>query len=104
MENSEKELMRLKLSSPESVFEWLKKNKPKHYGIGKKSLDWKEAHSRDIENSLYERKEPLINLGLALYGLNCKVSEQIFLTGDQDLKLAVCSGPSFYISDWLFFL
>lgn len=85
-------------ANAEAVFEWLKEQKPYFGSIGGKS--------DEIENVLIERREPIINLGLALYaGLNSETALRLFRSGDVTIKKAVLSGPSVMPSvvgsDWI---
>ncbi len=58
MQNQEFETYRLLHSDPNFVFDWLKKNRPRR----KKSLI--DPDRKVMEESLLNRNEPLINLGL----------------------------------------
>ncbi|MDE0185222.1 MAG: hypothetical protein OXP71_07155 [Candidatus Poribacteria bacterium] len=83
MENHEFKMYWLSHSSPDAVFEWLS------------NQDHKDSyHQEEIEKSLIARNEPLINLGLALWGYEAKTGAHLFKNGDRTIKKAVMSGRS----------
>ncbi len=79
----------LENSEPNYVFEWLKNNQPES---GSYMFDDKERLS--IETTLFDRNNPIINLGLALFGLYSEVSLKLYSKDDNTLKRAVLSGRS----------
>ena len=86
MENHEFQLYWLSHAKADMVFEWLREQKPNFQY---------EAGGAEIETTLIERCEPLINLGLALYAtLLGKTSLNLFRNGDRTIKKAVLAGPS----------
>lgn len=89
MNNLDITTYRLVHSSPDNVFEWLKNNSDDK---NKNVYDDYEI----IENELLKRNDPLINLGLALYGQSNKVGHQLYQTGDKTIKKAVLSGISIF--------
>ncbi len=62
---------RLLVSRPETVFEELKK-----YAAQVKADRW--SADEQLENSLSEREDPLIDLGLACYGANAEVVGELY--------------------------
>ena len=70
-------------ASADSVFEWLRKEQPQP--------TW-------CEEALIARNEPLINLGLALWGYDAKTGEHLFRNGDKTIKKAALEGCS--VMDW----
>ena len=70
-------------ASADTVFEWLKKEQPR--------ATW-------CEEALITRNEPLINLGLALWGYDAKTGEHLFRNGDRTIKKAALEGYS--VKDW----
>ncbi len=73
----------LSYANPDTVFEWLRKQKPVY------------EYSPKIQQVLIERREPLINLGLALYAkLTSDTALRLFRNGDTTVQMAVLAGPS----------
>jgi hypothetical protein len=91
MENEEFITYRLMQSSPDKVFEWLKSNRP-----DKETSP--EFDREDLEKKLLERDDPIINLGLALYGAESNTGPHLFNKEDKIIKKAVLSGTN--ISSW----
>ena len=79
-------------SNPDVVFEWLRSTQP----YKKKTSN--DFDRMDIEINLLERDDPIINLGLALYGTAPATGGYLFNKGDKTIKKAVLSGTS--ISSW----
>lgn len=78
-------------ASPEYVYKWLKKNQTND-----------EVDKYNIEPFLLKRNEPLINLGLALYGENPDTGFTLYKTGNDEIKKAVLAGQTFaYSYGWL---
>lgn len=81
------EVYQLTHASPDTVFEWLREQKPNFRIFG-------GAH-RDIADVLIKRDEPVINLGLALYAtLFDDDAMNLFRNSDKTIKQAVLAGPS----------
>lgn len=77
----------LEHSDPISVFQWLKANPVKL----KESLN---EDREEFETALFVRNEPLIHLGLALYGSDETIGVQLYENGDETIKKAVAGGAS----------
>ncbi len=75
MENHEFKMYWLSHASPDAVFEWLR-------------------NQEEIDKVLIGRDEPLINLGLALWGYSPESGGHLFKHGDRTIKKAVMSGRS----------
>ena len=73
-------------SSPEFVFEWLKE-----YGSQKIIFTSPFAI---LEQTLFEKNNKLINLGLALYATEPSVVYKLYESGEQTIKRACLSGRS----------
>jgi len=88
----------LEHSEPALVFEWLKNNQIKERDILGESRD-------ELEEALLGRKDPVINLGLALYGSDTKVGEKLYREGNESIKRAVLSGstvsPGLLARSWI---
>lgn len=85
LENPVFESYRLSHANADTVFEWLRKQKPVF------------RYYPEIEQVLIERHEPLINLGLALYAhVTSDTALRLFRNGDATIKKAVLAGPSVY--------
>lgn len=86
-------------SAPDIVFEWLKTNQT----LPGQGHPW--GRDPDVECLLAAREDPLINLGLALYGICGDVSANLYAKGDLAIQIAVLRGyaiPSKYnINEWL---
>ena len=85
-------------ANPDTVFEWLREQKP--------YFDFLGGRADEIETVLIERNEHLINLGLALYaGLRSETALRLFKNCDATVKKALLSGPSVSPSvvgdDWI---
>ena len=74
-------------SDPVNVFNWLKENQR----ISSQRL---EEERDEIEQSLLVRNEPIINLGLALYGSDSRVGSQLYEKGNETIKKALASSSS----------
>jgi hypothetical protein len=72
IENHEFTSYWLSHASADVVFEWLRE-----YRLGKYI-----GETEEIEKTLIERNEPLINLGLALYGHQAETGLSFFRNGD----------------------
>ncbi len=70
------------------VFSWLRKNKPE------KKRAFLESERDEIETRLIERDEPLINLGLALYGNRKETGLTLINKNKKILQKAVLSGTT----------
>ena len=69
-------------ASADSVFQWLRNNNPDS-----------TVGSEAIEKALLERDEPLVKLGLALYGgVSDDAAIRLFRNGDMTIKKAVLAG------------
>jgi len=88
MTNQAFEIYRLDHSSPNEVFNWLRENKPKK---NKSNFD---SDREELEKTLQDRNEPLINLGLALFGFESGTGISLFQKGDETIKEAVLSGTT----------
>ncbi len=75
----------LEHSDPTSVFEWLKNNQLKRQ---------QEEDREELENALLDRNNPVINLGLALYGSDLRVGKKLYEEGNEVIKRAVLSGST----------
>ena len=82
MENHEFKMYWLSHASPDAVFEWLR-NQEHH-----------DSYQEEIDKVLIGRDEPLINLGLALWGYRPETGARLFKNGDRTIKKAVMSGRS----------
>jgi hypothetical protein len=91
MEDEEFITYRLMKSSPDTVFEWLKSNRP----TKNRPLD---LDREELEKKLLERDDPIINLGLALYGAEYDTGHHLFNHGDKTIKKAVLSGTTIPLS------
>ena len=86
IENQEFTSYWLSHASADVVFEWLRENKPlERYGA---------SREEEIEKILIGRNEPLINLGLALYGHQPETGLSLFRSGDKTIKKAALAGTS----------
>lgn len=85
-------------ASAETIFEWLR-NRDDVTHPGKFGRHWHYENSLDVADSieklLLERDEPLINLGLALWGDRSQTGMHLYLNGDRTIQKAVMSGRSF---------
>lgn len=88
MENQTFQIFRLLHSSPNEVFNWLEANKP----IKKKSIF--DSDREELEKALIARNEPLINLGLALFGFEANTGIALFQKEDTTIKKAVLAGTT----------
>ena len=87
LENPVFESYWLSHANPDTVFEWLREQKP--------YFDFLGGRADEIEKVLIERNEPLINLGLALYArLRSETALSLFRNCDATVKKALLSGPS----------
>ena len=87
LENSVFESYWLSHANPDTVFEWLREQKP--------YFDFLGGRADEIETVLIERNEPLMNLGLALYArVHSETALSLFRNGDATVKKALLSGPS----------
>ena len=87
LENPVFESYWLSHANPDTVFEWLREKKPYFNILGGKS--------DEIEKVLIERREPTINLGMALYArLTSDTALRLFRNGDATIKKALLAGPS----------
>ena len=86
IENQEFTSYWLSHASADMVFEWLEENKP----VGR----FDDGREEEIEKILIERKEPLIDLGLALYGHQPETGLSLFRSGDRTIKKAALAGTS----------
>ena len=77
------------------VFEWLKSTRPE---IRKESYELYDFDRGNIEIKLLERNNPIINLGLALYGTSASTGKNLLNKGDNTIKKAVLAGTC--ISKW----
>ncbi len=66
-------------ASADTVFKWLRERQSTPFSCRK---------------ALFARNEPLINLGLALWGYDDKIAERLFRYGDKTIKRAALEGPS----------
>lgn len=86
----------LEHSEPAYIFEWLSKNQVEN-------PYWSDRE--ELELSLLDRNDPVINLGLALYGFENAVREQLYKEGDETIRLAVLSSPiiksDFFNKKWI---
>ena len=80
MENHEFKTYWLSHASADAVFEWLR-NQEHH-----------DSYQEEIDKALIARDEPLINLGLALWGYRPETAAHLFKNGDRTIKKAVMSG------------
>jgi len=81
-------IYRLTHASQEAVYSWLEDNQPK--------TD-ETIFSSDrvgLESALLSRDEPLVKLGLALYGYEQKTGSELYKRSDELLKKAVLSGTT----------
>ena len=86
-------------ASADSVFQWLRNNNPDS-----------TVGSEAIEKALLERDEPLVKLGLALYGgVSDDAAIRLFRNGDMTIKKAVLAGhlvvgamPGAAAQQWVF--
>ena len=95
MENEEFIAYRLMHSSSETVFKWLKSNRPDD----EVSPDLDRTN---LEKILLGRNDPIINIGLALYGSEPSTGLYLLHNGDGTIKKAVLSGTtisSFLVSE-----
>ena len=86
MENEEFLIYWLTHVNSETVFEWLKEQKPNF-----------QDHSdlKEIEKTLIDRQEPLINLGMTLHAnLSAETARNLFRNSDRTIKKAIFAGPS----------
>jgi len=88
MENQTFQIFRLVHSSPNEVFNWLEENKP----TKKKSIF--DSDREELEKALIARNEPLINLGLALFGFKANTGITLFQKEDTTIKKAVLAGTT----------
>ena len=87
LENPVFESYWLSHANPDTVFEWLREQKP--------YFDFFGGRHEEIEKVLIERQEPLIDMGLALYArLTSDTALRLFRNGDATIKKAVLAGPS----------
>ena len=87
LENPDFESYWLSHANADTVFEWLREQKP--------YFDFLGGRADEIEKVLIERNEPLINLGLALYArLTSDTALRLFRNCDATVKKAVLVGPS----------
>ena len=80
-----KEQYLLKHAEPQFVFDNLEKNRST-----KKSF--MDEDRSDLETMLLERKEPIIDLALALHGSTPDIGYELFKRPDKELQLATLSG------------
>jgi hypothetical protein len=91
MEIDEFEIFRLKNSSPESVFNWLRENRP----VNKSDFSSLSGPDREeIEKELLSLKQPLIDLGLAFYGYEAETGLELFKQDNRTIKKAVLAGTT----------
>ncbi len=85
MENEEFLKYWLTHADANSVFEWLREQKPWFGSL---------SYTKEIEKVLIKRNEPVINLGLALYAidLSYEASLSLFRNNDRTIKKAALSG------------
>ena len=85
MENKEFLIYWFTHADANSIFEWLKEQKP--------CFRLLYLHEEEIETVLIERHDPLINLGLALYatGLSDETLLSLFRNNDKTIKKAALS-------------
>jgi len=83
----------LELATQEHVYQWLQENKPE------REVKFLERDTTEIEKALLIRNEPLINLGLALYGQCSDTGRKLLGNNNKTIDKAVLSGttvrPSF---------
>lgn len=88
MKNQDFLIYRLTHTSQEAVYSWLENNRPKQdkslFGDDRKAL----------ENSLLLRDEPLIKIGLALFGFEAETGLKLYRESDELIRKAVLSGPT----------
>lgn len=86
MENKDFQIYWFTHVNSETVFEWLKEQKPNFQD---------HSSSKEIEKTLIDRQEPLINLGMALHAnLSAETALNLFRDGDRTIKKALFAGPS----------
>ena len=90
MQNHEFLIYRLSHASQEVVYSWLEDNQPRQGYPSFRS----HSHSEELEESLLSRKEPLVKLGLALYGYEGATGIKLYKESDEFIKKAVLSGTT----------
>jgi len=88
MEDQSFQIFRLVNSPPCEVFNWLEENK----ATKKKSIF--DTDREELEKALIARNEPLINLGLALFGFEGNTGITLFQIEDKIIKKAVLAGTT----------
>lgn len=71
------------------VFEWLKKNV-------RSDPSFLDDSREELEKSLLDRNDAVINLGLALYGSAGETGKALFMKGDDSIKRAALSGTTIF--------
>lgn len=79
---------RLINASPEYVIDFIEAN------------EFEFQHEEELQEALFQRNEPLINLALALYGNNEIVVGKLYETGNFDLQTACMAGNVFGQADY----
>jgi hypothetical protein len=98
MKNQEFLVNRLSHSNQETVYSWLETNQQKKDG------PFSSIDREVLENALLKRDEPLINLGLALFGYEEKTGLTLYSKDDKFLKKAVLAGTTirkFFGHSWV---
>ena len=84
----------LEHSNPNSVFDWLKENQCEQEAL------WNDER-KELEKKLFDRNDPVINLGLSLYGTDADVGHKLFQSPETAIKMAVLSGTSISSAQWI---